>query len=129
MVHRSWFRLSIRAIGILLIGLSLPHVLLTIYDLVARSMNEAYRSGQPYWYIYELVLILSYASQGIFGVYLLFFAEGLIRKCIADSLGRCAVCQFDLQRVSGNTCPSCGTPFRAGASDPTTPPTVGASPS
>lgn len=129
MVERVWFRLLIRALGVLFLGLSLPTLISLASNIVSALMasNSSPFAGRD-WTIYYIGTGLGYSLQAALGVYLLFFAEGLIRKCITDTLGRCPMCQYDLQGQKGDTCPECGTPFRTiVATSPTTKaPTVSA---
>lgn len=113
MVERIWFRLLIRALGVLFIGLSVPAIVSLAGGLASSlTSTNAAALGSSEWTMYYVGTGLGYGLEAGFGIYLLFFGEGLIRKCIADTLGRCAVCQYDLHGQTGDTCPECGTPFR-----------------
>jgi hypothetical protein len=111
----AWFKLLVRLVGLLLIGLSLPSVLWQIGRILAStisasptrtssSMSYELWSGVPY--------LLGYGVQLGLGIYLLRGGEWVIRKILAEIHGRCSVCGFDIQNTKGSTCPECNTPFK-----------------
>lgn len=110
MVERAWFRLIVRALGILFLGLGTSELISFGHRLYMQVYYEhAAGSTTPLlpWVSYGISTLV----QPAIGVYLLFFAEGLIRLCLRDSLGRCAYCTFDLRGVKGDVCPECGSPL------------------
>lgn len=111
MNDRSWFRLLIRAIGLIMLGLSVPR-LVALGVSVINSLRE-YQGTLPSGYLEGYALAgAESAVQAAFGVYLLFFADGLIRLCLRDVGARCDNCQYSLVGVPGDRCPECGAPIR-----------------
>lgn len=127
MVDNAWFRLMIRGIGVLLLGLSVPS-LFSFVGMIGSilGMDTGYRDYVSWTYG---GYILAGVAQIAFGIYLLFFAEGLIRRCLSDTIGRCPMCQYDLKGQRNGKCPECGTdmgPAPAAPGNPTSqvPPTA-----
>ena len=128
MVDNAWFRLMLRGIGIFLIALSLPSLVQAISYSVqfATSNRWGGGSGGTWWWSLGPLFVGS-VPQTVFGIYLLFFGEGLIRRCLADTIGRCPVCQYDLKGRRTGRCPECGTdlePFGSPATTSQVPPTT-----
>ncbi len=118
MVDNAWFRLLLRGIGILLIALSIPSVVQAVLYAAQWTMTSmpAGFGLENSWWISIAALLVGGLSQAVFGIYLLFFGEGLIRRCLADTIGRCPVCQYDLKGKRTGKCPECGVdldPFAA----------------
>lgn len=130
MTDHVWFRLALRGIGVLLVGLSLPSVLgylgwlvVAVPALVAGSSD--YSSEQTPMLLFSFVGV---ATQAGFGLYLLLGGERLFRYCTRDLLALCTSCGYDLHGLHADRCPECGTPApphsaRAEAQPPNTPPT------
>jgi len=128
MVDNAWFRLFLRGIGIFLIALAVPSVVQSILYAAQWATNAAMMGGAyaGFWWTIGGSLVGSMA-QAAFGVYLLFFGEGLIRRCLADTIGRCPVCQYDLKGKRTGKCSECGTdldPFGSPATTSQVPPTT-----
>ncbi len=108
MVDFTWFRLMIRGIGVLLLGLALPEfITLAVWFLQRPAIQVGgFSTASDLWsYVPGLIGIL--LKIGI-ALYLLFFAEGLIRRCLSDTIGRCPLCQYDLKGRRSGICPECG---------------------
>jgi hypothetical protein len=109
-VNPYWFKLLVRAIGLLLIGLGAPwllHLVLRLgYSLFMEEfpVNAASVLG-------ELVVIIAYGAQVAFGLYLLSGGGRLTRWCLRDTLGSCAVCGYDTSTITVSACPECGAPI------------------
>jgi hypothetical protein len=101
-----WFKLLVRGIGILLIGLSLPWLTIGLGQLV-----EMLADGHPFgggYMIQVAMQALASVAQFAFGAYLLFGGAPLIRYCMRDLHSRCAACGYDLAGVATAVCPECG---------------------
>jgi predicted amidophosphoribosyltransferase len=61
-----------------------------------------------YWVWAYVARSLGTVAQLCGGIYLLFFGERLIRRCLQDTIGRCPLCQYDLKGRAGDCCPECG---------------------
>lgn len=106
----AWFKLLVRAIGILLLGLSVPLILWTIGSILLEQFGYAYpgqRSGDLL--LVRLPGVVGYGAQAGMGVYLLFGAQQLIEMCIAGVRYRCAACGYDIVGIQTGLCPECGT--------------------
>ena len=103
----TWFRLAVRAIGLLLIGLGLP----SVWSFFIFFLQSTPTAGSPdgpsaLTMVYYLP---TYLCQAGMGVYLLFFGDRLIRACVRDALTVCGVCAADLtKQPQGDTCAECG---------------------
>jgi hypothetical protein len=109
----SWFRLLIRAVGVLLLGLSLPLFLWTLGNLIAEIAQNAragYGSSAASLFLSHLPAMSGYGIQAAFGLYLLFGGASLVEFCLKGVRGRCARCGYNLQGLADPVCHECGTP-------------------
>jgi hypothetical protein len=112
-----WFRLLLKAVGVLLLGLSIPKLLWTVGSLlVAQTGVQPGAGGWPLaaW----LPSITGYGSQAAIGLYLLFGAQRLIEYGLRGVRGRCAGCGYSLTGLTADLCPECGTPIARPAPAP-----------
>lgn len=101
MKHKTWFRLVIKAIGVLLVGLGLEGVLrsLVFVVLAAPWTNTTWNDwGWPF------VSLL----QPVIGVYLFLRGEWIVNLAIPSNRPYCPECGYDLARNEGAKCPECG---------------------
>jgi len=111
----AWFKLLVRLVGLLLMGLSVPMLLWYIGQFLAASIpgSPAKTSGSFDYQLYNtLPAVLSFGSQAAFGAYLFFRGDWVIRRVLAEIHGRCAACGFDLSGMMSASCPECNTPIR-----------------
>jgi hypothetical protein len=111
----AWFKLMVRLVGILLIGLGLPMVLWHIGRLLAASVpsSPTHTSSSLQYELYSVGPgLLAYGSQLLMGLYLLLKGDWVIQKVLAQINGRCAVCGYDLSGIKGSSCPQCNIPFK-----------------
>ncbi len=107
MKHKTWFRLMLKAIGILLIGLSIPRVT----EIMIVVVNDALSGLTPLvpgpigW---NLFAVSGPLIQFFFGVYLLFGGKWIANLAIPSNRPYCPECGYDLSENSGDTCPECG---------------------
>lgn len=114
----AWFKLLVRGIGILLLGLSVPSLIRWFGSVVI--MWDAISPVATSWSLRQQLLfglpgLLAEGAQAAFGWYLLFRGEGVISRVLAEIHGRCAKCGYDLRGLNSNACPECNTPIRAKA--------------
>ena len=107
MKHKTWFRLVIKAIGVLLVGLSVENA---VYWL-ARFLDEM---GQPIGTLYPnrfwnvVPGLLGAALQLGFGLYLFLGGRWIVDKAIPSNRPYCPECGYDLSAAGGSACPECG---------------------
>lgn len=113
MVDYSWFKLFVRALGVIFIGLGGPTVIGAIATMAAQL--EYFRSqpsgGGPSLWMYLTMMggsALGSLLQLLFGLYLLLGGSRLIDLCLRGVLGHCAACGYDVHDITGATCPECG---------------------
>ena len=115
MKHKTWFRLVIKAIGVLLVGFSLPTIWRIAFDLVgilwAYLMASDY-SLSPYGHGYRFLQWLREGGlvvQFVFGLYLFFGGKWIVNKVIPSNRPYCPECGYDLSKTRSAKCPECGT--------------------
>jgi hypothetical protein len=113
MKHKTWFRLAMKLIGILLIGFGLPQFVTDAVNYI--SWREWYLAqgrtpdgALPEWLSIALTLMPS-GLQSAFGVYLLAGGGWIIDKCIPSNRPYCPECGYDLTHTKSEACPECGT--------------------
>jgi hypothetical protein len=105
-----WFKLLLRAIGILLLGLSLPAVGSLVPYLTSQLDSNIYGAPQPSsarMWASVAVYVTGVLGQALLGLYLLTGAPHLMRYCVRQVYSRCPGCDYDLAGVQGG-CPECG---------------------
>jgi hypothetical protein len=121
----AWFKLLVRAIGIILIGFSVPTLLWYLTELGLSSVpNSSGWTSRPIGdrLIGLAPVLASSGTQAFMGWYLLFRGEWIIGRVLAEVNGRCAKCGYDIRGLTGEACPECNTPLaRANRSEPKTP--------
>ncbi len=112
MKYKTWFRLVVRAIGLLLIGLSLPTACSLAVQLVqsmAWSASTSPGSGLLVMYGGLLGQIVGYGLEFGLGLYLFFGGAWVVNHCIPSNRPYCPECGYDTSSlVSGQRCPECG---------------------
>ena len=121
MKHKTWFRLVLKAVGLLLIGLGIPEVLrntIGIMDLLAMhggwtfytsystTMTPGTGVSSPYWILF--LQALPDLVQIAMGLYLLIGGKWLLNKIIPSNRPYCTECGYDLSKNESATCPECG---------------------
>lgn len=116
----AWFKLLVRAIGIILIGFSVPTLLWYLSELaMSAAPSSAGRTSRSFsdHLLFSLPTLISNGAQAFMGWYLLFRGEWVIARVLGEVNGRCARCGYDIRDIKSGACPECNTPIRAIASD------------
>jgi hypothetical protein len=112
----AWFRLLVRGIGVLLIGLGVPAIVSVVINLINYFLSNESLTRGSFW-LSPMFVSAAYGAaslaQSLVGVYLLFGANRLIAFCMRDVLDHCTACGYDLRRVGAPNCPECGVPIHA----------------
>ncbi len=122
MKHKTWFRLVLQAVGVLLVGFGAPDLIADIggYIVWQYQIAGTVRGGAmgpvPDWLGF-LVQFLPPALQTAFGIYLMTGASWLLNKIIPSNRPYCPECGYELAHHSSPKCPECGValPDRAEA--------------
>jgi hypothetical protein len=109
MKHKTWFRLVLKAIGIVLIGLSLPSVTPLASDGVGWLLAQV---GVPWLdngvFVYNLPYGIGGVMQFLLGLYLLLGGTWLLDRIIPSNRPYCPECGYDLSNNRSSNCPECG---------------------
>jgi hypothetical protein len=113
-----WAKLLLRAVGLLLIGLSGPNIVGTIGMAISSwdqfsTWNAEHVGGY-------IVSSLGTVMQFAFGVYLLVGGLFVTRLCLRGLDHYCLSCGYDVSTISSAVCPECGAtlPVRKGVAAP-----------
>ena len=110
----GWFKLLIRALGVLFLGLAAPQLLRILASVFIELVGA--RPGLPRggWdpLLVNLPSLVGYGVQTAIGYYLLVRGALLIEHCLRGVRGRCAACGYNLKGITGPECPECGTAIR-----------------
>jgi hypothetical protein len=113
MKHKTWFRLVLKAIGILVLAFSAPHLLwvggASLLEAILTA-SPAPGSVVPFFvnWDYEWRTLFYNGIEVAFGLYLLFGGKWLVNKCIPSNRPYCPECGYDLSKSSDASCPECG---------------------
>jgi hypothetical protein len=120
MKHKTWFRLVIKTIGVLLIGLSISGAVTSVVGILdALFIGERWTMYSPYgaqlsaefsWPLLAstLLQLLPPGAQLAFGIYLLVGGKWIVNRCIPSNRPYCPECGYDLSNSRGAKCPECG---------------------
>ena len=113
MADYSWFRLLVRALGLVFIGLAAPQAVSWLFWMATSYRQSFTAAGTPAVNLWDMIIqwsgyFASVAAQLGFGLYLFFGGEWVIRRCLRDVYGRCAACGYDVAGHAGSVCPECG---------------------
>lgn len=110
MTDPRWFKLLIRGVGVLLLGLAIPSVpsMISYFAAVVEQRRQGFPSQDLTWTM-AIVESVGVVAQTLFALYLVAGGGALVRYCVRQSLARCPGCDYDLRGVAGQ-CPECGMP-------------------
>jgi hypothetical protein len=116
-----WFKLAVRAIGLLLLGFAIP----AVFNLISYASNFRTSIGFEPDKLAAWITAVAYAigviAQTTFSLYLLFGAPALVRYCIEQVATRCIQCDYDIRGLTGK-CPECGLEIGPTLDPPAAPP-------
>jgi hypothetical protein len=105
-----WFKILLRAMGLLLLGFAMPQLTSAVGSVLFYFSNEYSRSsGFSYWPV-AVSSAVGALAQLLLALYLISGAPKFIRYCIDQVDRRCIRCDYDLTGLKG-TCPECGLPI------------------
>lgn len=121
MKHKTWFRLVLKAIGILLIALALPDLIYHLAGILRTYRLQGTWSGWPQLSMTETILwvCVSPVIQIGIGAYLLSGASLLADWIIPSNRPYCPDCGYDLSQSTSTTCAECGADVRGIINPPT----------
>jgi hypothetical protein len=102
-----WFKILVRAFGLLLIGQSIPSIG-TITHYVIAILGGAPAPTGHYWQALATYGTATVAAL-LLGLYMLSGAPKFVRYCIEQVEDRCIRCDYDIRGLTGQ-CPECGLP-------------------
>jgi len=112
MKHKTWFRLVVKAIGILLIALGLPEAIMGTAEVIyAYRVQRNWSTATAPMPVWEVVLwqIAPPVLRVILGLYLLLGGEWLVNFVIPSNRRYCPDCGHDVSEPLGaRTCAECG---------------------
>jgi hypothetical protein len=124
MKHKTWFRLALKAIGVLLIGWNIPATVQTLIQLIQYgnlfSFITPYSMSTPPTQttaevVWSIVLGSSpYLLQMVFGLYLFFGGKWIVNRAIPSSRPYCPGCGYELSNSTTAICPECGERLHRG---------------
>lgn len=111
MKHKTWFRLVLKAIGILIIAEALPNAFQGVAWIVQVWMQTP-RSARgllasPTWPMF-LASPVGAAVQLLLGAYLLLGANWFVNLVIPSNRPYCPECGYDVSFSRRGSCPECG---------------------
>ncbi len=108
MKHKTWFRLVLKAIGVLLIGLTIPTLSQVVLFILYNFMVGVTPLFVPRSFGRSWITVAGPMLQFIFGLYLLFGGKWIVNLCIPSNRPYCQECGYDLSRATSANCPECG---------------------
>ena len=127
MKHKTWFRLVIKAIGVLLIGLSASPLASAVIWTVRTMLfgdpwtmytaNSSVMTRGPISFaaiLEQLINAIPPLLQMLTGWYLLFGGKWIVNRCIPSNHPYCPECGYDLSHSPhASQCPECGVALPA----------------
>lgn len=111
----AWFKLVIRLVGVLLLGLAIPQLMTSLSPLrnvwIQLTESVTMKGQSDVWVFASLAYAAAPLMQTAIGVYLLLGAPRLRAWCIQSVIGRCACCDYDVREITAPFCPECGSPL------------------
>lgn len=106
MKHKTWFRLVLKAIGILIIATNIPTVITFGWTILVDYQKGA---GLWTWDSWLAGSVIGHAAGVGIGVYLLFGGEWLLNQIIPSNRRYCPDCGYDVsESPSATKCSECG---------------------
>lgn len=117
MKHKTWLRLVLKCVGVLLIGLGLPEairqagVFMQLYRMHAAAANTGAMpaffgpNGQGLGFV---INFLAGFIQLAMGVYLFVGGRWVVDRLVPTNRPYCPDCGYPLKGLTRDTCPECG---------------------
>ena len=117
MKHKTWFRLVLKAIGVLMLCLAVPDLLGHVSQVsYFTSYDNPYGTGGqlPDLLLWNLPEYVAVTIQTLAGIYLLLGGKWLVDKIIPSNRPYCMNCGYPLSGGHGAQCPECGVTLPGG---------------
>lgn len=109
MRHRAYFRLALKAVGVLLIGQNAPAIFERVAFYIEYNIQRQPLTATATYEWLELALQIVGPTLGmVFGLYLLLGGERIVRLVMPTATPHCSECGYDLTGLLGEQCPECG---------------------
>ena len=116
MRDHTWFVLTLRVVGVVLIALGLPHAIDFIRDFCEFVFGDwANMVLQGKTIPTFLIVAFGGFSQLALGLYLAFGGKWFIRRCLRQVAWKCNLCGYDCRDITSGRCPECGYPLPGSA--------------
>ena len=126
MKHKTWFRLVLKAIGVLMIGFALPGVATLLSKVGYHTMYgdpfTVRGVSAPDWFYWQFLSshVGDLVQLGL-GMYLLFGGRWIADLAIPSNRPYCPECGYDNSEATGKCCPECGVPIVSRVTTQTSP--------
>ena len=113
MKYKTLFRLALKVIGVYLVAVNINVVIqiaFVLSEAFFNSQNTAVRIPQ---FSLQTMYIATSIAPLLIGLYLFFGGEWIVNKAIPSNRPYCHECGYELTHATSNTCPECGTEFKA----------------
>ncbi len=116
MKHKTWFRLVLKAIGVLLLGFALPGVATLLSKVGYHTMYGdpfsvgSFRTPDYIYWQFMSAHVRDVVQLGL-GLYLLFGGRWIADLAIPSNRPYCPECGYDNSKATGKRCPECGVPI------------------
>ena len=111
MKYKTWFRLVLKAVGILLLGLALPELLQEVGGYMVYRATAFAPTGP----LQDVLILVAWTVsppvlQAAIGLYLLLGGKWVADFCVPSNRPYCPECGYDLSNTKdAGTCSECGT--------------------
>ena len=123
MKHKTWFRLVIKAIGVLLVGFGTETLIEgVIYGIAYLEQITGMGGGMTFFPTsYLIARPVGGLAVAAFGLYLFFGGAWIVNKAIPSNRPYCPECGYDLSHsaAGATNCPECGVALPARTTNPT----------
>lgn len=121
MKHKTWFRLVLKAIGVLRFVMSFPNLLGVGVQVGLALMDFTPFSGAMDMLFWQIPQGVGYLISCIFSLYLFFRGDWFVNKATPSNRPYCPECGYDLSKSRGERCPECGVTLPHDAAAPSNP--------
>lgn len=112
MKHKTWFRLILKAIGVLVIALSAGEAVTFVWTVFLEFRDSGL---VPLWNSYVFAFGLGKLITLAIGFYLLLGGERLVNFCIPSNRAYCPNCGYDVsESLFAKNCSECGVTLPTG---------------